>query len=279
MNPPHLLPKGHAWRRAGTGTLLGIALLLGACSNVTTTSSTPMGQVESMPSTPVEHDRRKAAMTRLELATSYMGINRLDVAMEEVNNALSIDSSLIDAYLVRGLILAQQQNFPAAEADYNRVLRARPNDADIIHNFGFMKCQQQQFDAADALFRQALAIPGYANKGRTLMAQGLCQQSAGKKSEAIATLQEANRLEPNNPIVSYNLAAMLYGQGNVSDAQFHLRRLNSSEFANAETLWLGIKVENALGNQLNVYELGGVLGRRFPQSREFSLYERKAFYE
>lgn len=253
--------------------------LLAACSTSTTTTATPLGQSDAVPATPDGQARRKAALIRLDLATNYLGIGKPDVAMEEVGNALAIDPSLTDAYLVRGLVYAQRQDFANAEADYNRVLQARPNDPDVIHNVGFLKCQQSRFDEAQDWFSRALATPGYQNRARTLMAQGLCLQSAGKPHEAIDALKQAHALDSANPIVGYNLASLLYQRGEVANAQGYLRRLNASGLANAETLWLGIKVENALGNQLGVRELGGVLASKFPQSREYSLYERKAFYE
>ncbi|MCB2032330.1 MAG: type IV pilus biogenesis/stability protein PilW, partial [Ottowia sp.] len=60
-------------------------------------------------------------------------------------------------------------------------------------------------------------------------------------------------------------------------AQFYIRRLNNSELANAETLWLGIRVERRLGNSQAMQQLAAQLRRRFPQSKELLAYERGAF--
>ncbi|RMX07814.1 type IV pilus biogenesis/stability protein PilW [Corticibacter populi] len=259
--------------------LAGLMALAGCQTSYSTSTSQLPAGVSSSPSSPVSADVRKAAMTRLELAGNYLGIGRLDVAMEEVNNALALDPGLVDAYMVRGMVFAQRSDFASAEADYARVLRTRPNDPDVLHNYGWLQCQQNKYEAGNQYFERVLATPGYANSARTLMAKGLCLQAAGRNPEAIAALERAYRTEPGNPIVAYNLAYLLYHAGRVADAQVYLRRLNASELANAETLWLGIKAENALGNQLGVRELGSVLGHKFPQSKEYSLYERGAFYE
>ena len=58
-----------------------------------------------------------------------------------------------------------------------------------------------------------------------------------------------------------------------------IRRLNNSEWANAESLWLGIKIERRLGNQDAVEQLVVPLRKRFAQSREMGLYDRGAFDE
>ena len=60
-------------------------------------------------------------------------------------------------------------------------------------------------------------------------------------------------------------------------AQFYIRRINNSELANAESLWLGVRVENRLGNRDAQEQLAGQLRRRFPQSPEVGQLERGAF--
>ena len=57
------------------------------------------------------------------------------------------------------------------------------------------------------------------------------------------------------------------------------RRINNSEQANAETLWLGIKIERQLNNAQVVEQLAQQLQRRFPRSKEWSAYQRGAFNE
>jgi type IV pilus assembly protein PilF len=58
-----------------------------------------------------------------------------------------------------------------------------------------------------------------------------------------------------------------------------LRRLNNSEYANAESLWLGMKIERRLGEDLALQQLGTQLKRRYPGASETRAYERGAFNE
>ena len=78
-------------------------------------------------------------------------------------------------------------------------------------------------------------------------------------------------------MVGFNLASLLAQREEWSRAQFYIRRVNNSPSANAETLWLGIKIERKLNNREAVAQLGGQLQRRFPQSREAIAYERGNF--
>jgi len=89
----------------------------------------------------------------------------------------------------------------------------------------------------------------------------------------------AFEIDPGNPITLYNLATILHQRGNSERARFYLRRLNNSEAANAESLWLGVKIENRLQNREVAQQLGRQLQRRFPDSRQANAYERGAFDE
>ena len=55
--------------------------------------------------------------------------------------------------------------------------------------------------------------------------------------------------------------------------------LNNSELANAETLWLGVKVERRMENRDAMLQLAAQLVKRFPKSREAGAYQRGSFDE
>ena len=109
------------------------------------------------------------------------------------------------------------------------------------------------------------------------MAEGVCQVRAGDRVAAEATLKRAYQADPANPVTAYNLALLLYQARRLQDAQFYVQRLNESPYANAESLWLGIRIERQLGNPNTVRTLVSDLRRRFPDSRELLNYERGQF--
>lgn len=229
------------------------------------------------PSDETEVHRR--ARIRLELAGNYFEAGQTAVALEEVKQALAIDSGSADAYNLRGLIYLRLNDHAQAEDSFRRALSLRPQDAAIMHNHAWLLCQQKRYAEADKQFERALSQPTYDARGKTLMAQGLCQERAGLQVEAETTLLKAYELDARNPIVAYNLSRLLVQRGEHQRAQFYIRRLNNSEWANAESLWLGIKVERMLGDQVAVEQLSNKLGKRFPESREQSWYEQGNFNE
>lgn len=224
-----------------------------------------------------EPDARRRARIRTELASAYLAEGKVEFALDEIKQAQATDPTYSPAYTVRGVIHLQMQDRAGAEGNFQRAIQLNPQDADSLHNLGFLRCDQGQYAQAQPLFERALAVPGYARAGNTWLAQGICQARAGQLEPAERSLVRAFEYDAGNPITVYNLAAVLLKRGEAQRAQFHARRLNNSELANAESLWLGIRIERRLGNTDAARQLGDQLRRRFPDSTELAAYNRGAF--
>ncbi len=253
--------------------VLSAVLGLGGCA-------APQAGVRSEPVTESdESPQRRRARIRLELAVSYFAEGRTEIALDEVKQALAIDPQYAAAHNVRGLVLMRLGDLRGAEESFRRSLSLGGRDGDVLHNLGWLQCQQNRYTEAQQTFQQALAAPGYRGQAKTVMTQGLCQARAGQLPEAERSLLRAHELDPGNPVTAYNLARVLVQRGDWVRAQFYIRRLNNSDLANAETLWLGIRVERKLGETATMTQLAEQLRRRFPQSTQWAAFERGAFDE
>jgi type IV pilus assembly protein PilF len=226
-----------------------------------------------------EPENHRRARIRLELATGYYQEGKTEIALDELKQVIAADPTMGDAYNLRGLVYMRLGDNPQAEDSFRRALAINPRDANAQHNFGWLLCQLGRYPESMRAFDQALASPLYPDKPKTLMAQGLCQARAGQREEAERTLARSYELDAGNPITGYNLANLLYMRGDYTRAQFYIRRLNNTELANAESLWLGIKVENRMNDTVAMGQLSEQLRKRFPESRERQALDRKAFDE
>jgi type IV pilus assembly protein PilF len=222
---------------------------------------------------------RKRARVRLQLAVGYFENGQTTVALDELKQALVIDPTFPEAYNLRGLVYMRMNDARLAEDSFRRAVALNPRDANTLHNYGWFLCQQGRYPEATQAFNQALTNPAYGDRAKTFMALGLCQQSAGQYAEAERNLAKSYELNAGNPVTGYNLAALLYRRGDLVRSQFYIRRLNNSELANAESLWLGIKVERQMENRDAMVQLGDQLKKRFGQSKEAASYARGAFDE
>jgi type IV pilus assembly protein PilF len=226
-----------------------------------------------------EPENRKRARIRLELAVGYFEQGQTTIALDELKQALVADPNFSEAYNLRGLVYMRLNDLRFAEESFRRAMALDPRNSNVLHNYGWLLCQQSRYPESLQTFSKALSDPLYGGRAKTWMAQGLCQIRAGQRADAEASLLHSYELDAGNPITGYNLANLLYQRGDFARAQFYVRRINNSELANVESLWLGIKVERRMENREAMQQLAGQLKKRYPQSRELTAYERSAFDE
>lgn len=224
-------------------------------------------------------EARKRARIRLELAVGYFEQGQTTIALDELKQSIAADPTYADGYNLRGLIYMRLNDFRFAEESFRKALSLQPKDANVMHNLAWLMCQQARYTDSVELFSRALRNPQYSERPKTFRALGLCQAMAGLRSEAEASLLKSYELDAGNPITAYNLADLLFQRGDFVRSQFYVRRLNNSELANAESLWLGLKVERQLANRDAMLQLAAQLEKRFPQSTQALAYQRGAFNE
>ncbi len=256
----------------------GAVVLAGCATNTGGVRSAADGNADMVTESDEPPIRRRARL-RLELASGYFEQGQTNVALDELKQALVIDPTFADAYNLRGLVYMRLNDAALAEDSFRRALSINARDADVAHNYGWFLCQQSRYRESSQMFALAIANPTYGGQARSLMAQGVCQVRAGQRAEAEESFTRSYQIDAGNPLTGYNLASLLYDRGEFVRSQFYIRRLNNSALANAETLWLGIKIEQRLNNRDVVSQLGDQLKRRYGQSKEAALYERGAFNE
>ena len=251
------------------------ALLVSGCGSYSQGASSKA----DLPTESDETAARKRARIRLELAVGYFNNGQTNIALDEVKQSIAIDPTLLDAQNLRGLIYMRLNDLPLAEESFRSALQIDPQASVVKHNLAWMLCQQGRMGEASRQFASAIADPGYTDKAKSWMALGVCQVKAGQAGEAELSLRRSYELDAGNPVTGYNLALLLFKRNDWVQSQFYIRRINNSELANSESLWLGIKVERKLGNREAMAQLGAQLTKRFAQSKEASLFQSGAFDE
>lgn len=283
MNDRKAIPVLHSERpepipesRASTSWLFALVLtgFLAACV-------APSGSERSAPRTDsdqTEADRR--AGVRMELAAGYFSRGQFNTALDEIKQALAVKPDMREALNLRALVYAAMGEAKLADDSFKRALVLYPNDADTLHNFAWLKCQQQRWAEADVFFNQALAQANYRAPARSLMARGVCEARSGRMAQAEQSLAKAFEYDPGSPAVAVNYAEVLYRNGQYQRAQFYIKRVNGQpEQSNAQSLWLALRIERRLGNTKTVDELGQLLRRGYPQSPELQALDSGRFDE
>lgn len=270
---------GRAWMAS-----LGAAAALSGCvsfglSPAASVNAPPALAPAPMASAALEvADASRRAQIRMELAASYLQAGQAQVALEEVSQALAATPDNPDAYVLKALVLMSLQDFAGAQVSLDRAMALRPGDPNTLHNQGWLQCLQGRYAEGVAVLDRVLQQPRYAEPSKTLMAKGMCLRQAGNSDAAEKMFFQAYEMDAGNPMIAYHLADLLSQRQQWERARFYIRRVNNSEYANAESLWLGIRVERALGDTAAVQQLASQLSRRFPGSKEWLRYEQGAFH-
>jgi len=261
---------------AAGGLLAGALLLQLGCAPVPTAPSPSRELATASDQTTGE----RRARVRLELASLYFSRGQHETALDEIKLSLQSSNTLPEAYSLRGLVYSAMGEDRLAGENFQHALQLNPRDGSTLHNYGWILCQRDRHDEAQAQFQAALALPLYRDAQRTLLASGVCFGRAKQWPEAERALMRAYELDPANPSAGLNLADVLYRREAYERARFYIGRVNDkAETANAQTLWLAARIEHKLGKLAMQRALGEQLRNRYPQAPETALFDQGRFDE
>lgn len=153
----------------------------------------------------------------LALGHIYRKRQHLDLAAHHYKSAAAADGQTGEAHLGLAEVLVAKRDFEAAREPVERVAAGQPQSARAQHLLGILREQQRQFDDALKAFERAATLDpklaaAHQGFGRVLRAHR--KDVAG----AVASLDKAAALEPDNPEVLSELGGALYEMKQVDRA-------------------------------------------------------------
>lgn len=234
-----------------------LALLLGACA--TSPTGTP--------------DAQRAAQANLELGVAYYREGRLQLAMDHLRRAVDQDPNLPDAHGAIAMLYERLGEHESAERHYRRALSLAPTDSRTLNNFGQFLCNRQRLEDADRHFRQALADPLYGTPEVALTNAGICARRVPDEGKAEEYFRRALERNPFYPQALLQMLRLNHDQGEYLRARAYLQRYQQVARHGPESLWLGIRVEHALGDRNAVASYGLALRNHFPDAPQTRAYQ------
>ncbi|HXZ50382.1 MAG TPA: type IV pilus biogenesis/stability protein PilW [Burkholderiales bacterium] len=222
-------------------------------------------------------DPQNRARLHTELAALYYRRGNMAVALEELRSATAADSNYAPAYSVFGLVYMDLKENKLAQENFERGLKISPNDPDINHNYGWFLCQTGREAESIGYFERAVRNPLYPTPWRSYTAAGICSLRENKLDDAEKFIQQALRLQPNDPGAMLQMGEIRYRQGDMKEARKYALRYNQNVPPTAESLWLALRVERKLGDTVAEAGYANQLRRDFPRSREYQLLQRGAY--
>ncbi len=211
------------------------------------------------------------------LSDTYAAQGRWDqsIALFKAELAKS-DRPLLRLALANDYLRAKQ--FPAAIAEYQRLVQQNPKAGDLYLRLGEAQRLQGDLRAAEASFRKAAEL--MPNEAAAHLALALILDSLNQSKQAVATYQKILQLQPDHPIALNNLAYILAETGGDLDQALTLAQRARQKLPNdlnvADTLgWIYIK-KNLSDQAIEIFR---DLVKKQPQNSTFHYHLGMALYQ
>lgn len=238
-----------------------LALAIGGC---VTTSTGSLGQKGST---------KERLDAQLDLARGYLDEGNTSRARVPLNRALDLDNRSVEAHALMGVLSEMEGEPDRAERHFKSALRLNPDDPQTLNNFGRFLHRQGRSEEALAPLRKAVDDPRYERRSQAYENLGLVELRVGSKERAELAFQRALRLNARQPRASLELANLYFDSGDLPAAQQYYNGFMGQARQTARSLWLGIRIARAHGNDDQVASYALALKNLFAGSREYKRYE------
>jgi type IV pilus assembly protein PilF len=234
-------------------------------------SGPPVPQVQPSQSPRIQQPEatpRQRAEIHTDLAAGYYERAQMDVALEELGIAEKIDATYPRIHNMYGLVYATIGELAKAEASFRRALELAPNDSETRQNWGWYLCTHGRAKESIAEFEAAIRNPLYRTPEIALVNAGKCSVAIGDASAADQYFRRALQLRPNDATAAYNLALLSYRGQRLPEARALMRIVMQQATTPPEALYLGMCVEQKLGDAQAEQSYALQLRNRYPESAE-----------
>ena len=223
-----------------------------------------------------EPDLIQASALNVQLALGYIERDQLNIAQEKLDKAIEQNPKNVDAYTTYAYLKRIINEFDVAEDYYLEALDIKSTDPNIHNNYGGLLCQMGRYDEALEQIQKAYENPFYETQYLAYANAGTCLLQKGDYKEAERMLRKALREQPSYASALISMAEIGVSTEKYMMARAYIQRYHAVARPSAESLWLQIQSEKALGAQEHYLKYARQLIREFPDSDEAGLLEEMA---
>ena len=211
---------------------------------------------------------RRIADTNIQLGIAYMREGDFDTALVKLQKALEANP---DSATVHGTLAILYENIgenELAEKHFKTALRLSPQDPQTHNNYGQYLCRHGKYPEALEQLKIAASDPLYPGIAASLTNAGICAGSIPDARQAEEYFRKALEHDQNYPYALLQMADLMFTHGNNLAARAYIQRFDGVSKPSAESLWLGVRIENALGDMSAAGDYALKLKNNFPNTKE-----------
>lgn len=213
---------------------------------------------------------QKIVSTNVRLATIYLQRNQINIAIEKAERALEANSKSSQANSMMALIRWRLKEYKVAEKYFRRAIRFQANNSIALNNYGAFLCDMGKIDRSLQYFDRAVENPLYRNRSQALTNAGRCLIKKPDAKKAEAYFRRALKFNRRESEALFQLAKISYKSKRMLTARGFMQRYLETGRKTAESLYLALRIENAMGNKQDAMQFARQLKREYPASTEAS---------
>jgi type IV pilus assembly protein PilF len=194
-------------------------------------------------------DAERAAAINLQLGTDYLRKGNLAQAKEKIDKALEQNPRNANAHIAAGLLYERLGQSDKADSHFARALSLEPKNPEIQNNYGAFLCQKGKYQRGEKLMLEAATNPLYRTPEVAYLNAANCASSGGDLKRAEENLRKALAVRPKFSEALFQMADLQYRQTDYLSARGFLERYAEVGRTSPASLWLGVRIERALGNE------------------------------
>lgn len=202
------------------------------------------------------------------LGKQYLERGQNDLALENFKRALKADSRNSEAHNAIGILYQRLDQNKLAEYHLEKAVSLRPSNASAQTNYANFLCAEGKFEEANEHFKKAIDTPLYKTPWIAMTNAGICAQEVGHNEEAENYLRQALKLRPGFSPALLAMAKLSLENDKPMSGRAFLQRYLSRAKPTPESLLIGIRVEQAIGDETAANDFRSQLETLFPESKE-----------
>lgn len=219
-------------------------------------------------------DPERSATQHIQLAMRYIGSNKPDLARVHLQKAERFDFQTGRSQLYNGWALLSQLERDAdlAEEYYRKAVSADKNDSVARYNYAAFLYNQGRFKQTQQQIQRVIEDPRYRRRAQAFYILGLAQGKTDQLVGALESFARANQLAPAFAAPYIEAAEICFAQNKLPLAKRLLQQYGNLQRPSARGLWLGVRIDNRLGDSNAVARQGLQLKKLFPDASETREY-------
>lgn len=209
-----------------------------------------------------------AALQNYQLGARYYRNGNYELARDRLTRALELDPKLAVAHSTLALTYEALDNRRLAEEHYEKSVKYAPNNYDVRNMYAVFLCRYGRYDEALKQFDKG--IHAYDNDYSEIMLTnaGVCMAQKPDFVKAEQYLREALSKKPTYGEALIQMSALKLETGENLPARGFLQRYLSIHEASPAVLYLGVQIEQKLGDERASTDYTNQILRDFPESAE-----------